>query len=137
MLICAELSLLITLSFLAVFLHEIKSLRQNNMRIQDHKLLNALHECSRACYHCSVSCLREKDVKMMTECIRLDMDCAQICDVTAAFICRESRHAHHLLKECAEICHKCAEECGKHAHLEHCKECAEACRNCAALCETY
>ena len=71
---------------------------------------------------------------MMAACIKLDMDCAQICEITAAFISRGSDHAEHLKKECAEICRKCAEECGKHSHHEHCRECAEACRKCAEAC---
>jgi hypothetical protein len=107
------------------------------MRSHDQQMLNALTECASACHYCSVSCLREEDIGMMAECIRLDMDCAQICELTAAFLSRESDHTRHLLKECAEICQKCAEECARHAHLDHCKECAEACRKCAHMCSNY
>src|ERR1044072_7232347 len=107
------------------------------MRTHDQQLLDALTECTRACHHCCVSCLREEDVTMMAECIRLDMDCAQICELTAAFLSRESGHTRHLFKECAEIWQQRAEECANHAHLDHCKECAEACRKCANLCGSY
>ena len=79
------------------------------------------------------ACLDEADPKMMANCIKLDMDCAQICELTAAFISRGSAHADHIKKECAEICKKCAEECGKHNN-EHCKACAEACKKCAEAC---
>jgi len=104
----------------------------NNNNLQ---LITILAECALACNNCSTACLEEKDIQKMAECIRLDMDCAQICAVTAAFVGRNSDHAKHLLKECAEICRKCADECGKHSDMEHCKTCAEACRNCANACD--
>lgn len=98
------------------------------------RLLSILSECADACNHCSTACLQEKDVQKMTECIRLDMDCAQICQLMAAFISRNSDHVSHLIKECAEICSKCADECSKHSKMEHCKVCAELCRRCAKEC---
>ncbi len=98
------------------------------------KLISILSDCADACNNCSTACLEEKDIQMMVACIRLDMDCAQICQVTAAFISRNSDHAKHLMKECAEICSKCANECSKHKHMEHCKKCAEACKRCAEAC---
>lgn len=107
------------------------------MATKDTTLLSLLAECATACNHCSTACLEEKDVQMMAACIRLDMDCAQICSTTAAFVARSSAHAQHLLKECAEICLQCAKECEKHSHMEHCKRCAEACRKCAEACEKY
>jgi hypothetical protein len=96
-------------------------------------LLSILAECAAACNYCSTACLQEENVKMMAECIRLDMDCAQMCELTAAFVSRNSDHANHLLKECAEICDKCAAECSKHNN-DHCKACAEACSKCAEAC---
>jgi hypothetical protein len=72
---------------------------------------------------------------MLARCIQLDNDCKGICFLTADFVARGSEHADHLLKECAEICNACAEECEKHAHhMEHCKSCAQACRECAEVC---
>lgn len=105
------------------------------MNAQHTTLLSLLAECAAACNHCASACLGEKEVHLMTACIRLDMDCAQICATTAAFVARGSNHASHLLKECAEICSQCAGECEKHSHMEHCKRCAEACRSCAEACK--
>ncbi len=104
------------------------------MKNQNSQLISVLAECADACNNCSTACLEEKDIQKMAACIKLDMDCAQFCAVTAAFISRGSDHAKHLLKECAEICRKCAEECGKHSDMDHCKVCAEACRKCAEAC---
>ena len=100
------------------------------------ELLAALHKCADECNHCATACLEEEDVKMLAKCISLDMDCAQICSLTASLIARGSEHGKHLLKECAEVCKACADECENHAAMgmEHCKKCAEACRACAEAC---
>ena len=100
------------------------------------QLLNALNNCVAACNHCATACLEEEDVKMLTRCIKLDLDCADICLLVAGYLARGSGHAEHLLKECVEICQACAEECERHAAhgMEHCRACAEACRKCAEEC---
>lgn len=103
---------------------------------QKQHLLGMLAECAAACNHCTTACLAEENVSPLAECITLDMDCAQIYLTTAAFVARGSAHATHLLRECAEICSHCAAECGKHAHIDHCKHCAEACRKCAEACKS-
>ena len=81
-----------------------------------------------------MACLDEEDVKAMTRCIKLDVDCADVCRITASSLSRGSEHGDHLLKECAEICSVCAEECEKHSHMEYCRKCAEVCKHCADEC---
>ncbi|RPD48021.1 four-helix bundle copper-binding protein [Hymenobacter sediminis] len=103
---------------------------------QNQAVLDALSRCVVACELCADACLHEENVQMMVPCIRLDRDCADICRLTAAFIARGSDHARHVLKECIEICQKCAEECGHHEH-DHCQQCAAACRACAEACRQY
>lgn len=103
---------------------------------QNKQLLEALSNCAAECNHCATACLDEQDVKMLSRCIKLDIDCAEICMLTASYVARGSEHAQHLLDECAEICYACAEECEKHSHMEHCKRCAEACRKCAEACHS-
>jgi len=54
--------------------------------------IDACNMCADACDYCSSACLQEYDVKMMAECIRLDMDCAAICRMAAAYmaqVCKE------------------------------------------------
>lgn len=99
-------------------------------------LIDTLNNCVTACNHCFAACLDEADVKMMTNCIKLDMDCAAICQLTASLIARGSKHGQHLLKECAEICNACADECQKHGEngMQHCMDCADACRECSEAC---
>lgn len=101
---------------------------------KNHELLNALYNCVSECNHCATACLDELDVQMLTRCIKLNLSCADVCQLTATLIARGSEHGNHLLQECAEICEACAEECEKHDHMEHCRSCAEVCRICAEAC---
>ena len=89
------------------------------------------------CEHCSIACLEENDVQMLTRCIRLNMDCAEICRTTAILLSRSSDHVQHLMQECIELCETCANECEKHSKMQHCQECAEACRQCAEACRNH
>lgn len=101
---------------------------------KNQSLLEMLSHCAAECSHCATACIEETDVKALVRCIKLNIDCAEICQVTASFVARDSEHAQHLLKECAEICEDCAAECEKHEYMEHCRKCAEACRHCAEAC---
>lgn len=101
---------------------------------RNQELLQALHNCADACNHCATACLNEKDVQMLTRCIKLDIDCARMCQLTASFVAGDSERAQHLMKECAELCEACANECEKHSKMEHCRQCAEACHHCAEVC---
>ena len=103
---------------------------------ENRHLVDLLANCVAECNHCAASCLEEQDVKMLAQCIKLDIDCAEICSLSISFISRGSKHAEHLLRECAEICESCAAECEKHSHMEHCRKCAEVCRMCAEACNS-
>ena len=102
---------------------------------KNQKLIKVLQDCANECNHCTTACLDEPNVKALINCIKLDIDCAEICRLTISLLARGSEHGKHLLKECAEVCDVCAAECEKHAHHhDHCKKCAEACRTCAEAC---
>jgi hypothetical protein len=87
--------------------------------------IDACNFCADACDHCAASCLQEDDVKMMSRCIALDTDCAQVCRLAASYMARGSEFASALCQTCAEICDACADECEKY-QMEHCKACAQA-----------
>jgi hypothetical protein len=107
------------------------------MEHHDHSaLIQKLLNCVLACEHCATACLDEEDVQMMTACIKLDRDCADICAQAARLLQRDSVIAHQYLVLCEEICRLCADECGKHDH-EHCRQCAEACQICADACHEH
>ncbi|WP_088006474.1 four-helix bundle copper-binding protein [Indiicoccus explosivorum] len=99
------------------------------------ELIQALHDCAAACNYCFDQCLKEDNVKMMAECIRLDRECADTCAFTEQAAMRDSSHLPQLAKFCADVCEACGDECEKHADKhEHCRRCAEACRKCAEAC---
>jgi hypothetical protein len=73
----------------------------------------------------------------MDQCIRLCLDCADICDAASNLGLRQSGENEQIVREilelCARACDACAAECEKHQH-EHCKLCAQMCRECAEDC---
>jgi hypothetical protein len=95
--------------------------------------VDACIACATTCTNCAISCLEEENVKNLTSCIRLDLECGAICKAAAELMSIEGAYSKELCQLCAAICNACAEECEKHAAMgmEHCKECAEACRACA------
>jgi hypothetical protein len=77
---------------------------------------------------------------MLARCIRLDLDCADVCDATGKILSRqtafEPQMARAALDACAQACRLCGEECEQHAEhgMEHYRICAEACRRCESAC---
>ena len=117
--------------------HRVEALARSRCMasIAQTECLEACAACAAACDHCAASCLQEEDVRSMSRCIALDMDCAAMCRLAAAFIARDSDFAAPICRMCAEVCTACADECVQHPH-EHCQACAHACRRCAAACRT-
>lgn len=103
---------------------------------ENKELIEALASCIAACEHCADACLEEDHLSELIECIRLDRDCADVCQVTLAFVARDSADTPTMVDLCADFCSDCAEECEKHDH-DHCQECAEACRECEEACRDY
>lgn len=102
------------------------------------EILRILEECASACMECARGCLDEDEVKMLVKCIKLDLDCADICSTTARLIQRGSQVSQQQVGICADICNACGEECEKHAEkMEHCRICAELCRQCEKACNRY
>ncbi|MCO7227750.1 four-helix bundle copper-binding protein [Halomonas sp. CnH100-B] len=95
--------------------------------------IEACHICAAYCDKCATLCLQEKEVQAMAECIRMDIQCAQICRLAASYMAQNSEYTNDVCQLCADICQKCADECAKH-DVEHCQECANACQQCANAC---
>ena len=98
--------------------------------------------CALTCTSCADACLAEEAVTELVRCIRLDLDCADVCEATGRMLTRQTSFepelARPLLVACAQACRVCAEECERHAeemNMEHCRLCAEACRRCEQACE--
>lgn len=98
------------------------------------------YDCGQTCTSCADACLGERNVGELTQCIRLNVDCADICVATGAIATRRTgsneETVRRTLEACAAACRFCAEECERHAAMhEHCRICAEACRRCARSCD--
>ncbi|MGB5981642.1 MAG: four-helix bundle copper-binding protein [Nonlabens sp.] len=104
------------------------------MKNQD--LINALTQCITHCNYCANACLGEENVKMMSDCIRTDIACAEVCSTALKLVSSNSKFTKSYLQICIEVCDACTDECSKHDH-QHCQDCAEACRKCAETCKSY
>jgi Domain of Unknown Function (DUF326) len=101
--------------------------------------IDAISDCVQACIADTDADLSEQDVTEMVRCIRLCLDCTDICAATGGVISRtagyDAQVARPLLLACVAICKSCGDECERHAHMyEHCRVCAEACRRCEQAC---
>ena len=101
--------------------------------------IEAVIDCGQACSACADSCLSEDMVAELGKCIRLDLDCADVCDATARVLSRQHEYDANLtrpqLEACIAACKSCGDECERHAeHMAHCRVCAESCRRCEEAC---
>jgi len=89
-----------------------------------------------ACEACSTACLSDaNNVGMMTRCIMMSRDCADMCRMASTMMCRGSEYVRQMCNMCADMCDACAMECEKHSSMmEECKQCADMCRSCAQEC---
>lgn len=106
-------------------------------------LLRCIEECygcSQTCAVCADACVAEDMVRDLRQCIRLNLDCADICAATGSMASRRTGSNIEVLRAaiqaCATACRACAEECRRHAEMhEHCRICAEACQRCENACQ--
>lgn len=104
------------------------------------RTIDVLLECSSTCSQCADACLSEDALSPdLAACIRIDLDCADICGVTSRVVARQGSHDPALiraqLEACATSCAACAAECDRHrGDMAHCRICAESCRRCEQAC---
>ena len=101
--------------------------------------IDALRDCAQACAADADADLAEQDLAEMVKCIRLCLDCVDVCTATAGVVSRQTDYdasiTRPLLEACVATCKSCGDECGRHAqHHEHCRICAEECRRCEEAC---
>lgn len=102
--------------------------------------IDAASACAVVCSACASACLSEEGPGAMATCVRDDLDCADLCDVTARHLARlnasDKRLTLSLLAACIEACVQCASSCAPHRdHHEHCKLCEQACNRCEQACQ--
>lgn len=96
-------------------------------------------DCSQTCTTCADACLGEDNVADLVQCIRLNLDCADLCATAGTVATRRSGSnepvIRALLQACETACQLCAEECDRHARMhDHCRICAAECRACQESC---
>jgi hypothetical protein len=104
------------------------------------RCIDACFGCVETCTACADACLSERDVSHLVSCIRLNLDCAAVCNATGSIMSRANKAGHRQLLEaqlanCIAFCRACGAECARHAEMHrHCHVCAEACTACAEAC---
>jgi uncharacterized membrane protein len=101
--------------------------------------IDALSDCAQACIADVDADLSDQNVSEMVTCIRLCLNCADVCAAAMGVTSRQAAHDANvirpLLEACVAICKSCGDECERHArHHEHCQVCAQACRGCEQAC---
>jgi Domain of Unknown Function (DUF326) len=101
--------------------------------------IDALNDCAQACTADADDDLSEQNIAELVKCIRLCLDCADVCAATVGVTSRQTEYDANLtkplLEACAAICKSCGDECERHAQMHaHCRVCAEACRRCERAC---
>jgi Domain of Unknown Function (DUF326) len=101
--------------------------------------IDALSDCAQACIADAEADLREQDLAEMVTCIRLCLDCTDVCTAALGVVSRQTSRdvavTRSQLEACVAACQSCGAECERHAaHHAHCRVCAEACRRCERAC---
>jgi hypothetical protein len=104
------------------------------------RCIAACFECAQACTQCADACLGESEVRSQVKCIRLNLDCVDVCGAAGRVLGRQTAYDANIsraaLEACVAVCRACGDECERHgAHgMAHCAVCAEACRRCERAC---
>jgi hypothetical protein len=100
--------------------------------------IDALSDCAQACNADTAADLTEPDLAEMVTCIRLCLDCIDVCTATAAVLGRLNGYdptvIRPLVESCIAVCNICGDECERHSHMPHCRVCTQACRRCERAC---
>lgn len=96
--------------------------------------ISKCHECHQVCLETLTYCLEKGGKHAEGAHVRILMDCALICELSADFIIRKSPFGEQACNLCGDICEKCAESCESIGDDEQMRRCAEVCRQCAESC---
>jgi hypothetical protein len=105
------------------------------------RCIEACYDCAESCTQCADDCLSEESIEELTTCIRLNLDCADVCATTGRVVSRQTGHDANVtsavLLACIATCSSCGDECERHGEhgMEHCRVCAEECRRCEQACQ--
>lgn len=92
-------------------------------------------DCYQMCTQMITHCLQKGGDHANPEHIKILLDCAKICETSAAFMIRDSKFHSLTCGTCAEICLACAKSCSAIKDCEMMQACARVCQKCATSCE--
>jgi hypothetical protein len=97
--------------------------------------IQACAACSQACTACADSCLSEPQLAKLIRCVRLNLDCADICTAAMNVLLRQTQPDARLLTSVLQAvviaCRVCGMECDRHAEQhDHCRVCSGAAQRC-------
>ena len=81
--------------------------------------LEECYSCTQTCTSCAAVCLGEQMVQQLTRCIRLNLDCADVCGATRSVATLRTGSnqevIRHMLMTRQTACRLCGAECERHA----------------------
>ncbi len=104
------------------------------------RCIYACTEAAQVCTACADACLGEH-LAGLESCIRLNLDCADICTTTSRILSRQQNPDLTVVAMAIELCaaaaDACARECERHADRHaHCQVAAAACHRCFEACRS-
>jgi Domain of Unknown Function (DUF326) len=110
-----------------------RTMREQASQIEE--CIQSCLDCHRICLEAITHCLLRGGEYASEKRILLLQDCAEVCDMAANFMTRNSDLHATICRTCAEVCLRCAEECERFRDDDLLKACAKACRRCAEYCQ--
>lgn len=102
-----------------------------------HGMDACIAECeksNRACLEAARYSLEKGGALAAPAHVRLLLDCAELCQLTANFMLRGSEVHAIACGACADVCERCADSCASFTGDAVLSACADACRTCAKSC---
>jgi hypothetical protein len=97
-------------------------------------LIQTITQCAKHCSSCAGTCLQEAAISEHADCIRICLECAEVCHSTTLLLVMNSSFSDQALQLCRDICLACMKICSDIPE-EHCQQCATACKETAEQCE--
>lgn len=107
-----------------------------HMAEQMQRCIDECLSCFSVCEQTLTHCLKKGGKHAAPDVVKLLVDCAESCRMSAAMLSRESAfHAQHC-SLCADICKACEAACEELGNDAQMKACADACRSCHDACRS-
>ena len=76
------------------------------------RCIEGCYDCAQACTACADACLGEDTIKELTQCIRLNLDFADVCTAAGALASRRTGSDEIILKSMIDACAQACQLCG-------------------------